>query len=158
MNTLLVFASKHGSTQKAANILFDKLSEPKKIVNIMEDQSPDITDFDTVIIGGSIYGGNIQKAIKAFAEQNLKALLNKKIGLFLCCGMESDFEKQLNNSFPEELIKSSTAKGYFGYEYNKDDMNLLEKMVVKVVTKNIDKDSNIKDVNIENFSKLIQGE
>ena len=158
MKTLIIYASKHGSAEKAANKLYQNLEDEKEIVNIQENSKPFIENFDTIIIGGSIYGGKIQKEIQKFIEDNLKTLLSKKIGLYLCCGIEKDFEKQLENSIPEKLLDHTSVAGYFGYEYNTDKMNFLEKTMVKFVAKDKAGKSNIYEKNIEKFAEEIQGE
>ncbi|HMA60085.1 MAG TPA: flavodoxin domain-containing protein [Halanaerobiales bacterium] len=158
MKTLIIYASKHGSAEKAANKLYQHLGDEKEIVNIQENSKPFLENFDTVIIGGSIYGGKIQKEIQKFIEDNLETLLSKRIGLYLCCGIEKDFEKQLENSMPEKLLGHTSVVGYFGYEYNIDKMNFLEKTMVKFVAKDKAGKSNINEENIKEFAREIKGE
>ena len=158
MKSIIIYASKHGCAEKAANLLYDKLNGIKDIVNIRENSKINIKNFDTVIIGGSIYGGKIQKEIKEFIEKKLSILLEKKIGLFLCCGMEKDYKKQLENSFPKELLNHLTVDGYFGYEFNVDKMGFIEKSLVKLVAKDKVGDSKISKENIQKFVDRIQGE
>ncbi|MCF8001496.1 MAG: flavodoxin domain-containing protein [Halanaerobiales bacterium] len=158
MNTLVVYASKKGSTEKAAKMLFEKLEGEKSIVNIKENSSPTLENYETVILGGSIYAGSIQKEIKNFVNDNLNLLLTKKIGLFLCCGMEENYKKQLKQSFPEELLDHSITDQYFGFEYNKEKMNLIEKTLIKLVTKSQTNLSNILKDNIDKLAMDIQGD
>jgi menaquinone-dependent protoporphyrinogen oxidase len=158
MKSIIIYASKHGCAEKAANLLYDKLNGIKEIVNIRENSKINIKNFDTVIIGGSIYGGKIQKEIKEFIEKKLSILLEKKIGLFLCCGMEKDYKKQLENSFPKELLNHLTVDGYFGYEFNVDKMGFIEKSLVKLIAKDKVGDSKISKENIQKFADRIQGE
>ncbi len=158
MKTLIIYASKHGSAEKAANKLYQYLGDEKEIVNIQENSKPFLENFDTVIIGGSIYGGKIQKEIQKFIEDNLETLLSKRIGLYLCCGIEKDFEKQLENSMSEKLLSHTSVVGYFGYEYNIDKMNFLEKTMVKFVAKDKAGKSNINEENIKEFAREIKGE
>lgn len=158
MNTLVVYASKKGSTEKAAKMLFEKLEGEKSIVNIKENSSPTLENYETVILGGSIYAGSIQKEIKNFVNDNLNLLLTKKIGLFLCCGMEENYKKQLKQSFPEELLDHSITDQYFGFEYNKEKMNLIEKKLIKLVTKSQTNLSNILKDNIDKLAMDIQGD
>ncbi len=158
MKSLIIYASKHGCAEKAANLVYDKLSGIKDIVNIKENSQVNISNFDTVIIGGSIYGGNIQKEIKEFIDKNLSILLEKRIGLFLCCGMEKDYKKQLENSFPKELLAHRNVDGYFGYEFNVDKMGFIEKSLVKLIAKDKVGDLKISKENIQKFVDRIQGE
>jgi menaquinone-dependent protoporphyrinogen oxidase len=158
MKTLIVYASKHGCVEKAANILYDKLNTTKDIVNIKENSKVYITNFDTIIIGGSIYGGNIQTEIKQFVKNNFDGLLDKKVGLFLCCGMEKEYKKQIEKSFPKELLDHVTTDGYFGYEFNVDKMGFIEKSLVKLIAKDKIVDSKISIDNIQKFADRIQGD
>lgn len=158
MKTLIIYASKHGSAEKAANILYQKLEQEKEIVNIRENSKPFIDNFDTIILGGSIYGGKIQKEIQQFVKDNLEKLLKKKIGIYLCCGLKDDFEKQLNESLPSELINHAELKSYFGHEYNKDKMNFFEKAMVKIVAHGKGSESELLEDKIVEFAKNIQGE
>jgi menaquinone-dependent protoporphyrinogen oxidase len=158
LNTLIIYTSKNGSTKKAAKYLYDKIEGDKSIINIREEKHPSLENYGTVILGGSIYAGNIQKEIQNFVDKNLDLLLTKKIGLFLCCGMEENYKKQLKQSFPEELINHSITDQYFGFEYNKDKMNLIEKTLIKLVAKSKTNLSNILEDNIERLALDIQGD
>lgn len=58
----------------------------------------------------------------------------------MVCGMLIDkSETELNNSFPQELLSSATAKEFFGGEFIFKKMNPLDKLIVNKVTK-INKD------------------
>ena len=64
----------------------------------------------------------------------------------------------MENSIPEKLLDHTSVAGYFGYEYNTDKMNFLEKTMVKFVAKDKAGKSNIYEKNIEKFAEEIQGE
>lgn len=66
MKTLIVYGTKHGTTEKCSKFLKDKLSGEVVIINIKKENMPDITTFNNIIIGGSIYMGQIQKEVKIF--------------------------------------------------------------------------------------------
>jgi len=158
LNTLIIYASKNGSTEKAAKLLYNKIEGEKSIINIRVEEHPNLENYGTVILGGSIYAGNIQKEIQNFVEKNLDLLLTKKIGLFLCCGMEENYKKQLEQSFPKKLLNHSITNQYFGFEYNKNKMNLIEKALIKLVVKGKTNLSNILEDNIERLALDIQGD
>ena len=100
-----------------------------------EKTTVDFAKFNTVIIGGSIHAGNIQRKIKQFIKNNYEVLLEKEIGLFLCCMRDGQTAiEQFNNAFPQELRKNSAAMGLFGGEYLLSGMNFLEKQIVKKVS------------------------
>lgn len=66
MKTLIVYGTKHGTTEKCSKLLKDKLSGEVVIINIKKENMPDITAFNNIIIGGSVYMGQIQKEVKKF--------------------------------------------------------------------------------------------
>jgi len=154
MDTLIVYGSKHGCTEKCANLLKEKLDGNVHVVNLKDSNEIDLSKYDKVIIGGSIYVGKIQKEVSKFSSENLETLKEKQVGLFIC-GMQSEeaIEKELNENFPKELLKTAKAKGYFGGEFIIDKLGFMEKQIVKKVAKvNLDK-SNILNDNIYKFAE-----
>jgi menaquinone-dependent protoporphyrinogen oxidase len=135
METLIIYASKHGCAEKCSKLLKERLLGGVVIVNIMKETIPDVTLFNSVIIGGSIYAGTVQKEIREFCSKNLDILKKKKIGLFICCMNKDSAEMQLNNAFPKELLDSAAAKGSFGGEFNFTKMNVIERFIVKMISK-----------------------
>lgn len=155
MKTLIIYGTKHGSAEKCSKLLKDKLQGEVTIVNIKKDNVPDIISFDNIIIGGSIYMGQIQKEIKGFCLKNLNVLKDKKVGLFICGLNDKDVSTQLNNSFPEVLLTNGAAKEYFGGEIIFKNMNFFERFIMKKMAKT-DKDvSKLLEENIDKFAQLI---
>jgi len=157
MKILILYGTKHGCTEKCAKILSEKLTEKVDLYNLKERKDIDISQYDKVIIGGSIYIGKIRKEVSDFCLQNLNVLKEKSVGLFICCMGEGEaVEKQLNEAFPKELIENAVAKESFGGEFIFKKMNFFERLIVKKVSK-IDKDvSNICDERIDDFVKAME--
>ncbi|WP_462409799.1 flavodoxin domain-containing protein [Neobacillus sp. Marseille-QA0830] len=135
MKTLIVYCSSHGTAEKAARILSENLEGEVLAVDLRRDKVLfDPEEFDTVIIGGSIHAGEIQGKMKHFIEKYHDVLLEKDIGLFLCCMRKGDIAiEQFNHAFPTELRKNSVAMGLFGGELLVSRMNFFERHVVKRV-------------------------
>lgn len=140
MNTLVVYASKHGTAEKCATELSQKLEGRVELCNIKKGKLPELSQYERVIIGGSIYVGRIQKEISEFCANNLSLLKQKKIGLFLCCMNQKEYDVQLKNAFPGELIERAASIGNFGAEFIIKDMNFLEKAAIKMVSKELAKE------------------
>lgn len=136
MKSLIVYCSSHGTTEKAVRFLSESLKGEVLAVDLKREKVKfDLGHFDTVIIGGSIHVGNIQRKIKQFIRNNLDTLLERDVGLFLCCMHDGETAiEQFNNAFPQELRKNSTAMGLFGGEFLLSEMNFLEKQIVKKVS------------------------
>ena len=150
--------SKHGSTAKMVEMLKDRFENEKiDTINLKKEKSPNISNYDEIIIGGSIHVGMIQKRITKFIENNMEFLLEKKIGLFMCCMYEDEKrENQFNTAFPEELRNHSSANGLFGGEFVFEKMNFLEKAIVKKVSEYSSTVSKIDEKAIDEFVEKMQ--
>jgi len=135
MNTLIVYSSKHGTAQKSANILKSKIAGNVDLVNIMHGPAQDLDQYDTIILGGSIYIGKVQKKLTAFIASNLSTLLKKRIGLFLCAGEKDETlkEKELTSAFPPVLFEHAIVKDVLGFKLDMDKLNFLEKFIMSKV-------------------------
>lgn len=153
MKTLIVYATKHGFSKECVMKLSKKLDGDFDIINLKENNVTTIEKYDSVIIGGSIYAGQIIKEVKEFCEKNLKELSDKRIGLFVC-GM-SDNDKMnllLEQSFPEKLRNNALAKGEFGGRFVFKSMNFFERFIVKHICKTNEDILNLKEDNINKFA------
>lgn len=135
MKSLIVYCSSHGTTEKAVGLLSEHLEGEVLSVDLKREKTIfNVRDFDTVIIGGSIHAGAIQRKIKQFIHKHHDILLEKNLGLFLCCMREGETAiQQFNDAFPQDLRKNSIAMGLFGGELLVSKMNFFERQVVKKV-------------------------
>lgn len=136
MNTLIVYMTHHGTTRKVVERLTEGLgSAHTTVINLEKNHTPDLTDFQRVIIGGSIHMGRIQTGVKRFCEVNMDHLLTKQLGLFLCFMNRELGQEEFNTAYPEELRNHAKAHGLFGGELLFEKMNFIEKFIVKMVSK-----------------------
>lgn len=134
MKTIIIYTTNHGCTQKAVDELSQKLSGEILKVDLRDNHSPSIAEFDRIIIGGSIHAGKIQKRVSDFCLSNLDRIQKKEVGLFICCMYEPEVAREeIKNAFPEELHQMAKTEAIFGGEFNFDKMNFLEKMLVKKI-------------------------
>jgi len=134
MKTLIVYMSSHGCTERAAGLLGGKLPGETIQVNLKKDRVPHLGDFDAIIVGGSIHAGRIQGKVRKFCKKNMDRLLQKKLGLFICCMEQGESAKrQFEEAFPEELRNHASASGFFGGEFDFDKMNFFQRKIVKKV-------------------------
>jgi menaquinone-dependent protoporphyrinogen oxidase len=90
-----------------------------------------------VILGSSIYAGQASRKMKAFCKANESVLLQKKTGLFVC-GMHPDTEqqeKELKDAYPETLQKKAQATGFLWGEFMFEQMNFVERLIIKKISK-----------------------
>lgn len=157
MNTLIVYATKYGCAEKCAMELSKEFDGNVEIINLKENKRIDLVEYENVIIGGSVYIGKIQKEVADFINQNLKELLNKSIGLFICGMQEGDeLDKEIAANFPEDLLNKAKSVKHFGGEFIFKKMNFMEKAIVKKIVKVSSDKSDIKHENIKQFAIEMQ--
>ncbi len=155
MKTAIVYLSKYGTTKKVAGMIKERLMDDEvTIIDLNVDISPDLSSYERIIVGSSVYVGSAKKKFREFCLKNHVSLFAvKEVGLFLC-GMEPDEIKQkeeMVRSFPEELLRHSKARGFMGGEIQFEKMNLLEKFAVKKIMKTTSSVSNINEQAIDHF-------
>lgn len=159
MNTLIVYASKHGSAERCAVLLSEKLSGTTELYNLKNGKGPELSQYDRIIIGGSIYAGRIQKEVSEFCIGKTSELMNKKLGLYICCMNKSASETQLKDAFPQELFNNAAAKESFGGEFKFRDMSFIEKTITKMISKVLRKeDPSIPELDMKKDLSLLSQE
>lgn len=132
-NSLIIFASDHGTVEKCAKELFLQMDGKVDLCNLYNRKiNPDLSAYDTIIIGGSIRSGKIQDVIAEFCEANISKLIQKNIGLFINCIYTGEKAlKQLEDAYPVSLNEIAIARDYFGGEIDNLKLNYLERMITK---------------------------
>jgi len=134
MDYLIIYMSRHGTTAKVAAELQERLgSDITMLVNLENDEVPDLNDFHCIIIGGSVHAGTIQRKLMEFCRRNSQELLKTRLGLFMCFMNDDLKEEEFEDSFPRELRIHAIAKGLLGGEFLIEQMNPLEKLAVRKV-------------------------
>ncbi len=134
MPTLIVYATGHGCTAKCVDRMASRLTGRVMSVDLKKNEDPDPSNYEAVIVGGSIHAGKIQGKVRRYFKWRGEALKSKKLGLFICCMEEGEkAEKQFADAFPPEFISQAVAKGLFGGEFDFSKMNFMEKAIVKKV-------------------------
>ena len=155
MDILIVYAGKTGTTEKCAGIIGQKLKNAK-VVNLLQE-SPDIRNYDIIIIGGSVRYGRINSKARNFINKNKSALLGKKTAYYICCGFADGGKKYLEESIDKELLDNSVAYETFGGELDENKQKGLDKLVAKFVHKAIE-DGKIKakpEILYDNIDRFI---
>jgi menaquinone-dependent protoporphyrinogen oxidase len=157
MNTLIVYMTQHGTTRKVVDRLVNGIGTgTTHAVDLEKNESPEFLDYDSVIIGGSIHIGQIQPRIKRFCEQHKDALLEKKLGLFICFMNQELGKQEFDNAYPEELRKHAKAHGLFGGELLIEKMNFIEKFMVRMIAKESKSKSQLNYEAIDEFITVMR--
>lgn len=151
--TVIIFMSKHGTTQKVAMLIKELLMDDDiTLVDLDKQAMVDLTYCERVIIGGSIHMGQIQKPVQNFCRQYANVLKSKKLGLFLCCMYEGEKAvEQFNNAFPEDILAAAHSKAILGYELNFEKMSMVERALTKKITGHTESMSHINQQELNRF-------
>ena len=158
MKTAIIFISKHGTTQKVASEIAQKLKEEDTIlIDLAKEKVASLQEFERIILGGSIHMGKVHKKTAFIIEKHHSTLLEKDLGLFLCCMEEGDKAKeQYELAFPADLRDHAKSTAMMGYEYLLEKMGFLEKIMVKKITGKDQSFSKIDEEAIDQFVEEIQ--
>ncbi len=135
MNTLIVYATQYGFTADCAASLKQQLNGEVTLIDLAKLTAPNLADYDAVAVGGSIYMGKVQSQVSAFCTAHESELLQKPLGLFLCCGLPQNLEQTMAASFPESLRKHAKTSGCFGGELRTNRMKPMHKFIANMMQK-----------------------
>ena len=157
-NTIIVYASRHGTTAEYAKSLLKLLDGNVDLCSLDEraNSMPDMSDYDTIVVGGSIHYGKNSKLVTSFVKNNLELLRKKRLGLFVTSFFDGDKAlKQLNNAYPKELLDKAIVADFYDGELLFPKMNFFEKIVAKVVLKAEELQPLIAKTKIINFANKL---
>jgi menaquinone-dependent protoporphyrinogen oxidase len=134
MQTIILYATKHGAAREIARRIADKI-DGAALHDLKQGDVPDLTAYDCVIVGSSVYAGMIRKEAKEFLSKNAELLQSKKLGLFIS-GMAKDNEESvLSAAFPKVLLQSAKVASLLGGIFDPQKAGFFERLIIKAVTK-----------------------
>lgn len=134
MKILIVYGTKYGCTKKCVENLKTLLNGDTTILSA-KNIKVNVDKFDTVIIGGSVYMGKIQKEVSQFCKKNKRKLLQKKLALFVCCYTPKETEGFFESLYYKELISHAYFITSLGGEMNYEKMNFLYRKMFQTLKK-----------------------
>lgn len=157
MATVIIYASKYGTTEKCVHLLKEQLAEKVVLIDINQQESIVFSEYNKVIIGSSVYMGKIHKNILKICTSKIDELKNKEVGLFLCAsGVGRSTDELMKFTYPMEILNLAKAKGIFGHELLLSKMNFMDKMITRKLTKIQEDTSNIDYAAIDQFVVLMK--
>lgn len=154
MKTAVIYASKHGTTRCVAQKIKDLLSGDEVVLFNLDNQNRiELNHFGRILIGSPLYSGTPLPAVRKFIEQNLLFLLQKEIGIFVCCMFFDKVEKQIIKGFPELLRNHARSIKNMGGEYRFEEMNYIERLVVKKIS---GATGSVSEINVRNIELFVR--
>lgn len=109
--TLIVFETKRGITEKSANKIADVLRSQfhleVDVVNLSEQDTPDLTQYRNVVVGGGVRMGKVYNKATKFLG---KDLAGKQVAFFISSAWggtpgTSEYHDQAKKWFAEKALK-----------------------------------------------------
>jgi menaquinone-dependent protoporphyrinogen IX oxidase len=108
MKGLIIYQGKYGATDQYARWLAETLSMP--LVGAESTTPALLTGYDLIILGSSVYVGKL--VIANWLTENLSSLVNKKLFLFIVCGITAN-DKGEQQRVIDTNLDSKTAEVFF---------------------------------------------
>lgn len=154
MNTLIVYATKHGAAGEIARRIGKRIEGAT--VCDLKGSVPALDGFDCVVLGSSVYAGRLRKEAKAFAEKHAAQLMGKRIGLYVS-GLQPDGEEGfLTANYPKELVAHASAKAMLGGIADPSKESFFERLLMRVITKSGAYKSTISEEKIGQFAERLR--
>lgn len=122
----------------AAKYLAEKLTHETKYADLKTYNGEDIEKFDWIIIGGSVYAGQVLKEAVSFCELNSQLLLTKNLVLFVCCTTPDNAIQYMKNAYPADVFNHASEKVNFGGEIRPEKLSFPMRMAVEMMKKRSD--------------------
>lgn len=135
MKHLILYSTMFGATEKCARLLARRLDGEVVVADVAAKALPDLSGFDSVVLGSSIKVGKIGKKMAAYVRRNGSELAKKRLGLFLCCGEAEGDCEYLRTEFGEDLWSKARAKRHFGGELDMARVDGFTRFILKLAKK-----------------------
>lgn len=156
MKTVIIYYSKHGTTERVAHLIGERLDNEIDYISLKECQNPDIETYDQIILGTAIYAGTPSRKVTQFCCKHQSLLEQKVIGMFICCMNKEQEMEELNKAFPEYLQRLSVPKAALGGEFQFDKLNFIERFLTRKIAKVNDSVSRLRYDAITEFAKKVK--
>lgn len=138
MKILIAYTTKYGAAEACAKKLVEELNGECDLINLKITKEVNISKYDKVILGGSIYAGDSQPELRDFGLEKCDELCKKPLGLFFSCmGFDAaSVEAYFWGTFPGELLDHASAIKSFGGIFDFKKMNFFERTIIKIMGRN----------------------
>jgi menaquinone-dependent protoporphyrinogen oxidase len=154
MNTLIVYSSYKGYTAERVEELRQELPGESVCLKLGRGASvPDIAGFDLVVAGGAVHAGRIPGKLKTFLVRHEQELLQRPLGLFLCCLDAQKLTEYLEANIPKALVNHASASACLGGRLRMSEHNFFMRGLLKKVTGSSDDVLNDQPEAVKQFAR-----
>ncbi len=159
MKTLILYATRHGSTAEAARRIAARM--PNSDVKNIKTDAFRLADYDRILIGSYIRMGMFDRKTRALLLKEIAVLREKTLGIFVCCCFTENAQTYFQNNVPPQLLETVQATAALGGELDRKKLHGMDKYVANMVLKadharGILHTFTLKEENIEAFVNKMQ--
>ena len=144
MKVLIGYASKTGTAKSCAESLQKELRGQTVTVADLERESPELREYDLVILGSSVRFGKARPKFTEYLRSHKGELMEIPHGFFLCCGFGHEFERYEKKIFDAKLLDTAFSSLNFGGVLRLPNASRLERLFLRWVRSDI-RNSEIED-------------
>ena len=137
MRIAIVYATKSGTTAECAARLAEELKNYTPKLFEIGVEEPDLSEFDTVILGFSIRMGKALKKARRYMQVHADQLEKKSVAYFICCGFVDCFEEYAEKCIPKNLRERAVDVACLGGSLDPKRVKGFDRIVVKAVRNEI---------------------
>ncbi|MBQ7171102.1 MAG: hypothetical protein IJR89_02365 [Clostridia bacterium] len=128
MKVLIAYAGVTGTTEECVRRLAAELSNLDVTVTDLAKETPELSSYDLVLVGGCVRRGKLYAPLRSFFEEQGRDLLDRPLGLFLVCGLAHEYEYYFERLLPKDLREHAFATLYFGGDLHPKQAGLWDKL------------------------------
>lgn len=131
MKLLIAYAGKYKTTKECVRRLTEGLRGLDVTVANLEEAQPSPAEYDLIVFGSSVYFGKLRPAAREYLKTHEATLAQKKLALFLCCGLTEESEYYCEKLFPAALREKAFLTLYFGGSLSTEGLSFRDKLIVR---------------------------
>ncbi|MCL2532209.1 MAG: flavodoxin domain-containing protein [Oscillospiraceae bacterium] len=152
MKTLILYATKHGAAADIAGRIAKHIDNAA-LHNLKQDSTPNLAQYDCIIVGSAVYAGMFRKEAKTFLAQHADMLMQKQLGLFASGLLPAEEQKIFADNVPPQLLAHAKAAMLLGGVFDPAKANFATRLAMKAATKQSGYVSTIDNDKIAEFAK-----
>ena len=154
MKTLILYATKHGGAAEIGRRIAAKFDDVT--LHDLKQPTADLSSYDCIIVGSSVYAGAFRKEAKLFLSQNGNILKSKKLGLFVCAMSKGESDKIFADNISADVLAVAKVTALLGGLFDPKKANFAERLIMRLVTKQSGYVDTIDNDKIEKFVETLQ--
>jgi menaquinone-dependent protoporphyrinogen IX oxidase len=162
MKILLVFDTKHGTSEEAAGRIAAAVKARGGEAQLLDLRkkgaaAASLSGYDAVALGAPFYMGSWSKRARSFASAREAELLGKRLGVFAVGSNAELGDKAAIATLPAALASKVSASAYLGGRFDMDRLNGFERFIVKMVGGKAESSSTLDFGPVEAFAEALVG-